>query len=186
MIARAWRIALVALGLASCRDDDVARPPPAPTPPESRRPGPAPEGPRKVEILVGGCRDACADPGTAAARFLEATARDPAAVASFLDSTRLVLDGEPLGERWARAYAEGRTATRAAEIAAAATDLARWTGGLSPDQVRAALASGPRPAQVWSTVATYELPATSGRPWTVTFRPRGVEWLVVEVKRQSL
>jgi len=141
---------------------------------------------RKIEVLVGGCRDDCGEPRLAAARFIDATARDPAAAVPFLDTTSLMLDGVALGARWADQWKETRAATRKDEIARTAADLAGWTTGLGAEQVKAALTAGPRPLKVWTTEARFEFdPPGAAAPWRIVLRPRGLEWLVVEVVRSA-
>ena len=139
---------------------------------------------KQVQILVGGCRDACSEPGLAAMRFLEATAggSGPQSIALFLDSTVLVLDGQPLGRRWVTMWKELKPATRKEDILNTARELASWTRDLSPDQVRDALTSGLKPIKVWTSEAVYRFQA-SGLSWKLVLKPRGLEWLVVELDR---
>lgn len=141
---------------------------------------------KKVPILVGGCGGECSEPAMAVAGFLQATTdpNDPDRVARFVDTTALVVDDRPLGAEWARMWREMRAATRKDSIREAVKGLAAWADGLTGDQVRAALASGPRPVRVWSTEAVYDL-AVPGRSWRLTLRPRGIEWLVTRVERRS-
>jgi len=138
---------------------------------------------KQVRILVGGCRDACSEPGLAATRFLEATAgKAPQVTAGFLNSTSLVLDGERLGERWVRLWKELKPATRKAEITKTAGGLSSWASGLTRDQVREALTSGLKPVKVWTSEAVFSF-KSPGRPWRIVLEPRGLEWLVVELDR---
>ncbi len=139
---------------------------------------------KKVPILVGGCGGECSEPAMAVAGFLQATTDpdDPDRVARFVDTTALVVDDRPLGAEWARMWREMRAATRKDSIRQAVKELSVWTKGLTREQVRAVLASGPRPVRVWSTEAVYDL-AVPGGSWRLTLRPRGIEWLVTRVAR---
>lgn len=140
---------------------------------------------KKVPILVGGCGGECSEPAMAVAGFLQATTDpdDPDRVARFVDTTALVVDDRPLGAEWARMWREMRAATRKDSIRQAVKDLSAWADGLTREQVRAVLASGPRPVRVWSTEAVYDL-AIPGGSWRLTLRPRGIEWLVTRVERR--
>ncbi len=140
---------------------------------------------KKVPILVGGCGGECSEPAMAVAGFLQATTDPdgPDRIARFVDTTALVVDDRPLGTEWARMWREMRAATRKDSIRQAMKDLAAWTDGLTWDQVRAVLASGPQPVRVWSTEAMYDL-AIPGGSWRLTLRPRGIEWLVTRVERR--
>ena len=183
MMARLKAIALVVLATACTRGHDLAV---APGPDDA--PPVEPQGMKpmkKVEILVGGCRRDCADPGLAMAGFLSALATDPERAISFLDTTRLVVDGRNLGAEWAAMWKELRTATRKAAIRQAAESLLAWARDLPEDQVRSALAQGAKPMRVWSTEAEYEFTPPGRGPWRVLLRPRGLEWLVVEVQRTA-
>lgn len=188
---------LVALSLAclACARTAPEGPasPPAPAPPTATEPGPAPAQKgmvpmKKVEILVGGCLRDCGEPVQALTRFLE-TLSDPGAAEAasrFLDSTRLVVDGRALGAEWAALWKDLRAASRRDAILETVRDLAAWTRERTPDQVRAAIAAGPRPVKVWSTEAAFEFnPGGSAEPWTFVLRPRGLEWLVVEVRTRA-
>ncbi len=149
---------------------------------EGQATGPVPI--KKVPVLVGGCTLECAEPGAALAGFLQATAEadDPERIARFLDSTALVVDGRPLGAEWAQMWREMRAATRKESIREAVRDLGAWTRGACREQVRAVLASGPRPIRLWSTEAVYDV-AMPGGSWRITLRPRGIEWLVTRIER---
>lgn len=138
---------------------------------------------KKVEIAVGGCRAYCRDPNSAAAFLLDATARgDVPSIISFLDTTRLIIDDEELGARWARMWNELMHESRALEIRATAERMSEWTKGLQPDQIRLVTTAGPRTLKLWSTEAVfeYDLPGHSS-PWRIVFRPRGIEWLVTKI-----
>ena len=141
---------------------------------------------KKLEVRIGGCLAECRSAEAAVAGFVAAVCdgNDPAAVASYLDTAQLVLDGQALGPRWAGLWNDLKTATRAAEIREAAESLSAWTRAVSRDQVRAAATAGARPVRVWSTQAVFEFqpPGVAGG-WTLMLRPRGLEWLVVEIRR---
>ncbi len=140
---------------------------------------------KKVPILVGGCGGDCSEPAMAVAGFLQATA-DPGdleRLERFVDTTMLVVDGQALGPQWARMWREARAATRKDSIRQAMKDLTGWTRTLTGEQVRAVLASGPRPVRVWATEAVYDAPIPGGA-WRLTLRPRGVEWLVTRIERE--
>jgi hypothetical protein len=184
-VRSATAAALLLLATACARGGEIAAPAVAPDVEAGQEPPSAMKPMKKVEIVVGGCRETCRDPASAVAGFLEATAgTDLAKVAKFVDTTRLVLDGDEAGARWARLWNELRQATRADEVREASGSLSSWTRGLSPDQVRQAVTAGPRPVKVWSTEAIYEfVPPGAPAIWTLTLRPRGLEWLVTEVRR---
>lgn len=198
-LARGTRSILpILLTLACSRTaPEVSSAPPAPLPPGAAQAGtpaapePAAKGMvpmKKVEIRVGGCLHDCGDPVQSVTRFLEALA-DPAAAEAasrFLDSTRLIVDGRALGAEWVVMWKELRAASRSDGILETVRDLSAWTRGRTPDQVRAAIAVGPRPIKVWSTEAEFEfIPGGSAEPWTFVLRPRGLEWLVVEVRTRA-
>ncbi|NOZ01068.1 MAG: hypothetical protein GXP54_04170 [Deltaproteobacteria bacterium] len=176
----------------SCRGEGDRRAPiPPPPPPRAvqqppEEPGSVMKPMKKVRILVGGCGDACSEPGLAATRFLEATASNtgPEPVVRFLDSTSLVLDGRRLGDRWVEMWKELRPATRKESILETARALGSWTTGLSRDQVDEALTSGLKPIKVWTSEAIYRFEAP-GLTWRMVLRPRGLEWLVVELERDG-
>ena len=175
-------LALVACGPAA----GAARAaPPGGTPPPGARPPLPAASPDRRTPLVGGCAHECRDPAAAVAGFLAATARPgaPDAAAPFVDSTRLVLDGRPLGARWAELWRDLKSATRKDEIRQALGELSSWTVGLTPGQVRDALTAGPRTVRSWSTEAEYEFQPPGAAPWTIVLAPRGIEWLVIEVRR---
>lgn len=160
---------------------------PAPAPaakPPPKEPGGGMKKMKQVQIVVGGCSTDCAEPGLAVTRFMEATAdlTGHRLAALYLDSTTLVLDGERLGERWVRMWRELRQATRKEDIRETAKALSGWTRGLTPDQVRDSLTSGLKPVKVWTTEAVYRFQAP-GLSWRIVLRPRGLEWLVVELER---
>ncbi len=141
---------------------------------------------KKLEIRIGGCLAACRSAEAAVAGFVAAVcdAGDPALVVSFLDTAQLVLDGRALGARWAGQWNDLKTATRAAEIREAAESLSAWTRDVTPDQRRASETAGARPVRVWSTEAVFEFqPPGVPAAWTLVLRPRGLEWLIVEIRR---
>lgn len=188
----AWALGVsCVLANAGCRDASAPlSPPPSPASDigpvspsvagEKPKPPPVP----KLEIVVGGCKGDCADGVLAANRFIEATAGgDPARIARFLDATRLAVDGEALGAEWSRMQSEGRSATRRDAIETTARSLAAWTQGLAPDRVRGVVTAGPRVTKRWSTEVLVDFEPPGHPPWTLTLRPRGLEWLVVEVRR---
>ena len=166
-MTRAAFLPLVVLAIAS---PAAARPPPIP----------------RLEIRVGGCKARCGNAGDSVQRFVEACAQgDPAeGAARFLDTTRLVVDGDPLGRRWAGMWLEQRTATRDDEIQATARGLCAWSTGLTPPQVASILASGIRMTRSWSTEAAAEFTPPAAPPWRIVLKPRGLEWLIVEVDRR--
>jgi len=192
-VARLGALAFLALG--SCgRDAPVdgaaAAPTAIPQAPafagEPSHPVPLPAASSaRAAAAVGGCKDDCADPRTAVSRFLEATTRTDGADAAtrFLDSTRLVLDGRALGARWIVLWRDLKSATRKDEMGEVIRDLARWTAGLSPAQVRDALTAGPKVVRIWSTEAEFEFQPPGAPTWTLVLTPRGVEWLITEVRR---
>lgn len=185
--------------MAACSCPEGGAVPPASVPPASvpaappaaAEPAAVAHGPLRIPAParlpppVGGCTDDCRDPGTAMAAFLESTARgdDREVAATFLDTTRLVLDGREPGARWAGLWRDLKSATRKDEIREVVRDLSSWTAGLSPDQVKDALTAGPTTVRSWSTEAEYEFQPPGKPPWTVVLAPRGVEWLIVEVRR---
>jgi hypothetical protein len=193
--ARAGLCALAFFALESCGGKDVvvrdAAGPTTTAPIPAVAPGAAPTAPLHAASparsipAIGGCNDDCADARTAVTRFLDATARADGtqAAARFLDSTRLVLDGRALGERWAGLWRDLKSATRRDEMDEVLRDLAQWTTGLSPAQVRDALTAGPKSVRNWSTEAEFEFQPPGAPPWTLVFAPRGVEWLLIEVRR---
>ena len=190
MNAKTGIIAAILVGAAACdRTTPPPAAPPSPTPvvkPPPKEPDSGIKTMKQVQIVVGGCSQDCAEPGLAATRFLEATA-DPADTRPanlFLDSTPLVLDGEPLGLRWVRMWKELRRATRMEEVQRTARNLSRWTDGLTADQVRDSLTSGLKPVKVWTSEAIYRFQAP-GLSWRIILRPRGLEWLVVELDRSG-
>jgi hypothetical protein len=141
---------------------------------------------KKVEIVVGGCLHGCAEPDAAVAGLLEALAdgSDPGKVASFVDSTQFVLDGERFGERWAGLWRDMKAATRKEEVLSTVAGLAASLKAMPTNQLKLALSSGARPVKVWTSIAIYEMPFPGApQPWTLTFKPRGLEWLVVEIDR---
>ncbi|MBM4395283.1 MAG: hypothetical protein FJ087_06290 [Deltaproteobacteria bacterium] len=194
MTARIATLLVLALAPPACgRDGDAPRtdsPIAAATAPGAETPVPGPKAPSpmpKHQVLVGGCERDCADAGAAVAGFLAATA-DPAGAERaerFLDSTTLVVDGEALGARWVAMWKELKAATRKAEIRDATRSLSGWTEGLSPDQVRGALSAGAKSRRVWTTEAEFEFSPPTRPPWTIRLRPRGLEWLIVEVRRAA-
>ena len=141
---------------------------------------------KKAVIVVGGCLVACAEPGQAVSGFLAALVSSDqiAHAATFVDTSRLELDGQALGEKWVRMWREGRTATRQADVNDTLDRLAKPLRSSSIDEIRTSMAAGPRPISVAANEAVYRFEPPSGlAPWTLTLRPRGIEWLVVAIRQ---
>lgn len=139
---------------------------------------------KKVQILVGGCQEDCETPGAAIHGFLEACLMDPMAAQKFLDTTRLVVDGKPLGQKWARMFRELRIATRAQEIGETTKALCAFKNDLSREEARAAVTTGVSMSRNWSTEAVFSFEYPKGR-WEFVLRPRGLEWLIVRVGTEA-
>lgn len=191
----AWRVrtgtATLALALlAACAGDPEPRPA-APTPgaPPAGATAPAPPplrtaAPAARPVAVGGCGRACDTAPRAASAFIDATAGgDLAAVLSLVDPTRLVVDGVPFGDRWAAQWAGFASDARTRAMHDVARDLSGWTAGLPVDRVRDATAAGPRPLATSATAATFRFDPPGAPPWRITLAPRGLEWLVIDVRR---
>lgn len=140
---------------------------------------------KKVQVLVGGCLSDCEDPEMAIHRFLEATLEcNPERVAMFLDSTKLVVDGEKLGQKWVEMWKSLRTATRKESIMDTALYLCHWKDGLNKDEVKDAMTSGIKPVKIWSSEAIFIF-RTPRLNWEVVLRPRGLEWLIVKITKKE-
>lgn len=147
---------------------------------------------REKEIMVGGCRESCEDPMTAARAFLRclwgADSLEAPCLVSHVNTAALVDRGRPLGKGWAGRYKSGELLERRREIEAWARDFAGTMGSVkNPAELEDILEHELVMTRISSELVeiVLPLPETStmgkGRIWKFTFNKRGLEWLVAGI-----
>jgi len=148
----------------------------------------------KTPIFVGGCRDACREPVSAFKAFLAALIADPRgkAIVPFLNTAELVINGERLGDRWAEQWKRGQWPERQADIEAFTSSFLSWARTLDdPGALEAAREHGVKVLKDESERAeiAWHHPGVTGdmtaSDWRFILKPRGLEWLIVEIDQYT-
>jgi hypothetical protein len=192
-------VALI-LFIGSCKDGGERQRPPVqeaspvinPSAPRPALQSIVPKAPKAL-FLVGGCLTVCERPREALHAFLGKTLNPSTveAVKPFIDSSILVHNGQRHGDRWASMFEVGKIAERNTDIEKWLSGWLSWTQRIvdpadkekSDYQYRIIQENQKR------FIVAYQHPQLrerdDGRPvrpgWQITFKPRGLEWLVAEI-----
>lgn len=170
---------LLVLGTVACRQSDARQ--------DETLQAPVAMTPVKpAVIVVGGCMDACTNAASAVSAFVLALTTRTGNAAMFLDTSRLVVDHQPLGETWARMWKEGQTVMRKDAIRNEVERLASLLNAAHSDRSAVPLDRSLQLIAAGPGAATFRFaPVGLARPWVLTLRPRGIEWLVVEIAPET-
>ncbi len=210
-MSRRSPLLLLALALvASCRGGASSEPPatpPAASPSagapdalgevrpasgSAARPGLTPKP--RLPIFVGGCRESCREPVSAFKGFLAALQADleGKAVVPYLNTAELTVNGERYGDRWAEFWKRGQWTERQADIEAFTNSFLAWARALDdPGALKAAALQGTRVLKDESERAEmlWHHPSLTGDmtapDWRFILKPRGLEWLIVEIDQYT-
>jgi len=145
---------------------------------------------KKQEIVVGGCRDACAAPKDAFRSFVRTLfgvmpEGNPELIRYF-DTTMLTDNGKKLGEEWADLWLAGKLDQRRSSITEWVAGYQKRVGTLAgnPSDVDGALEAGLEFRRISSELVEIELvpPArndtSTSERWKFVLGLRGLEWLI--------
>lgn len=151
---------------------------------------------RRRETMVGGCDARCERPAEALSAFMQAVLSDRTVEAAlpFVNSARLVHNGNRLGDRWAQLYMDREWGQRREEIDKWLKDWLGWVDRISDPMDREKHGVGFKVAVENQTVYVvhYRHPdlqmgpgmEPSGAIWRIEIRKRGLEWLVAEIEER--
>ncbi len=195
---------LLALPALSCRNTAGPEAPPDSSPAKAQDPPASPEASpakkmlpkhntEKQEIMVGGCRDACAAPKDAFRSFIRTLfgvmPEGNPELTRYFDTTMLVDNGKRLGDEWADLWFAGKLDSRRNSIADWVKGYQARVGTLAgiPSDVDGALEAGMQFRRLSSETVEIELvpPARNGSSnserWKFVLGLRGLEWLIQEI-----
>jgi hypothetical protein len=135
--------------------------------------------------VVGGCGPACANAADAFTGFVAALAAADrqARVPLYLDTSRLRVDDDPVGERLAALWLQGAVSPRLQAVGELVDALAI---GLTPqDEGRLLEVAHAARLEAWPARAAVALDVQPAQPpWRLRLERRGREWLVVSIDRR--
>jgi len=147
----------------------------------------------KKEIIVGGCREACAAPKDAFRNFIRTLfgvmPESSPELLRFVDTTLLVDNGRRWGDEWADMWLSGKLDERRQSVADWMDGYRRRVGSLAgnPSDVEGALEAGMQFRRISSEQVEMEFvpPARDGASnserWKLRLGLRGLEWLIQEI-----
>jgi len=148
---------------------------------------------KKQEIMVGGCRDACAAPKDAFRSFVrtlfDVMPEGSPELTRYFDTTMLVDNGKHLGDEWADLWLSQKLDQRRKSVADWVAAYRNRVGTLAgnPSDVDGALEAGMQFRRISSEQVEIELvpPARTGSSnaerWKFVLGLRGLEWLIQEI-----
>ena len=142
------------------------------------------------EIVIGGCRDACAEPHESMVAFLQGCARqDAPGILPFLETSEMVMNGERLGTGWVQLWKSGALEQRRQEIARFAETLVAWGKAVEPEAFEVSLANQLNRSEDDGPGFLFHFRPPKGvagpeelSEWRFRVQRRGWEWLVSEIR----
>jgi hypothetical protein len=144
-------------------------------------------------LAIGGCHERCSDHAVSFQNYLEALRTEGSeATIPFLETSEMVHDGARRGDVWVQEWKDGALKKRKASILEFGKEIGAWVGKTTPEALDVAIATGisfeedDEPGYVVRCRHPPIAGDASSPVWMYRLQKRGWEWLISEIRMQSL